>query len=197
MASGTFIPLTVAFVLRSLPRNLWVFGIGAYAIFAGVILLGWDPILAIPLGGFAALLLAVPTAFFAFRLQGAYFAIGTWVMAEIYRLVLAQFKQLGGGTGASLPAYVTNEVAGIAWVRALFDVRTAAARDIITYWAALSLAVGWLLVTALAPEIGYDNAAKIAKHAHAEGLTLKQAGLALGLVDAETFDRLVRPETMV
>ena len=54
-----------------------------------------------------------------------------------------------------------------------------------------------MLVTALAPEIGYDNAAKIAKHAHAEGLTLREAGLALGLVDAETFDRLVRPETMV
>ena len=54
-----------------------------------------------------------------------------------------------------------------------------------------------MLVTALAPEIGYDNAAKIAKHAHAEGLTLKQAGLALGLVDEATFDRLVRPETMV
>ncbi len=54
-----------------------------------------------------------------------------------------------------------------------------------------------MLVTALAPEIGYDNAAKIAKHAHAEGLTLKEAGLALGLVDAETFDRVVRPEDMV
>jgi fumarate hydratase class II len=54
-----------------------------------------------------------------------------------------------------------------------------------------------MLVTALAPEIGYDNAAKIAKHAHAEGLTLKEAGLDLGLVDAVTFDRLVRPETMV
>jgi fumarate hydratase class II len=54
-----------------------------------------------------------------------------------------------------------------------------------------------MLVTALAPEIGYDNAAKIAKHAHAEGLTLKQAGLALGLVDEATFDRLVRPESMV
>ncbi|HJT40568.1 MAG TPA: class II fumarate hydratase [Sphingobium sp.] len=54
-----------------------------------------------------------------------------------------------------------------------------------------------MLVTALAPEIGYDNAAKIAKHAHAEGLTLKEAGLALGLVDEASFDRLVRPENMV
>ena len=54
-----------------------------------------------------------------------------------------------------------------------------------------------MLVTALAPEIGYDNAAKIAKHAHEKGLTLKQAGLALGLIDEATFDRLVRPETML
>ncbi|MGE4322975.1 MAG: class II fumarate hydratase [Sphingobium sp.] len=54
-----------------------------------------------------------------------------------------------------------------------------------------------MLVTALAPEIGYDNAAKIAKHAHVEGLTLKEAGLALGLVDEATFERLVRPENMV
>ena len=54
-----------------------------------------------------------------------------------------------------------------------------------------------MLVTALAPEIGYDNAAKIAKHAHAHDLTLKAAGLALGLVDEATFDRLVRPEAMV
>lgn len=53
-----------------------------------------------------------------------------------------------------------------------------------------------MLVTALAPEIGYDNAAKIAKHAHAEGLTLREAGLALGLVDEATFDRVVRPEAM-
>ncbi|QQV76889.1 class II fumarate hydratase [Sphingomonas aliaeris] len=54
-----------------------------------------------------------------------------------------------------------------------------------------------MLVTALAPEIGYDNAAKIAKHAHAEGLTLREAGLALNLVDEATFDRVVRPEDMV
>jgi fumarate hydratase class II len=54
-----------------------------------------------------------------------------------------------------------------------------------------------MLVTALAPEIGYDNAARIAKHAHHNGLTLKEAGLELGLVDGETFDRVVRPEKML
>ena len=54
-----------------------------------------------------------------------------------------------------------------------------------------------MLVTALAPEIGYDNAAKIAKHAHEHGLTLKQAGTELGLIDEATFDRVVKPEKMV
>ncbi|WP_375291090.1 class II fumarate hydratase [Qipengyuania sp.] len=54
-----------------------------------------------------------------------------------------------------------------------------------------------MLVTALAPEIGYDNAAKIAKHALTHDQTLKEAALELGLVDAETFDRLVQPRNMV
>jgi len=54
-----------------------------------------------------------------------------------------------------------------------------------------------MLVTALAPEIGYDNAAAIAKHAHKQGMTLKEAGLDLGLVDEATFDRVVKPEKMV
>jgi fumarate hydratase class II len=54
-----------------------------------------------------------------------------------------------------------------------------------------------MLVTALAPEIGYDNASAIAKHAHKKGMTLKEAGLDLDLVDEETFDRVVKPETMI
>jgi len=54
-----------------------------------------------------------------------------------------------------------------------------------------------MLVTALAPEIGYDKAAKIAKHAHESGGTLKEAALNLGYVDAATFDRLVDPRTML
>jgi len=54
-----------------------------------------------------------------------------------------------------------------------------------------------MLVTALAPEIGYDNAAAIAKHAHKTGKTLKEAGLELGLIEEEMFDRLVKPEQML
>ena len=54
-----------------------------------------------------------------------------------------------------------------------------------------------MLVTALAPEIGYDNAATIAKHAHKTGQTLQEAGLELGLVDEATFDRVVKPEKMI
>jgi fumarate hydratase, class II len=54
-----------------------------------------------------------------------------------------------------------------------------------------------MLVTALAPVIGYDNAAKIAKQAHKDGTTLREAALASGLVDEATFDTHVRPEDMV
>ena len=53
-----------------------------------------------------------------------------------------------------------------------------------------------MLVTALAPKIGYDNAAKIAKTAHKKGTTLKEEALASGLVNAKEFDSLVRPEKM-
>jgi fumarate hydratase class II len=54
-----------------------------------------------------------------------------------------------------------------------------------------------MLVTALAPEIGYDNAAAIAKHAHKKGLTLKEAGIELGLIEEERFDEIVKPEKMI
>ena len=54
-----------------------------------------------------------------------------------------------------------------------------------------------MLVTALAPHIGYDNAAKVAKTAHKNGTALKKEAIALGFVDAATFDRIVRPEKMI
>ena len=54
-----------------------------------------------------------------------------------------------------------------------------------------------MLVTALAPEIGYDNATKVAKTAHKNGTTLKYEAVALGFVDEATFDRVVRPELMI
>ena len=54
-----------------------------------------------------------------------------------------------------------------------------------------------MVVTALNPVIGYDNAGKIAKKAHQEGTTLREAALASGLITAEDFDRVVRPEHMI
>ena len=126
-------------------------GIGAYALYGAVILGGADPVVSILLAGFAALALAVPTAYFAFRLQGAYFAIGTWVIAEVARLSVAQWQAVGGGTGTSLPRSALREIAVVDWIETVFDVRASAARDILTYWLALILAVAtiagiyWLL----------------------------------------------------
>ncbi|MEO1678734.1 MAG: branched-chain amino acid ABC transporter permease [Pseudomonadota bacterium] len=128
-------------------------GMGAYALFGGVILGGLDPVTAVLLSGIAAFLLAIPTAFFAFRLQGAYFAIGTWVIAEIARLSIAQWKAVGGGTGTSLPREAMREMMFVETIATAFDVRSSAARDIVAYWLALTLAVAtiagiyWLLRT--------------------------------------------------
>lgn len=116
-------------------------GIGAYAMFGAVILGGMDPVAAIAVGGLAAALLAIPTAFFVFRLYGAYFAIGTWVIAEVARLVVAQWKSLGGGTGTSLPREATRSIWGQETVAALFGVRGSHAADIVSYWLALVLVI--------------------------------------------------------
>ena len=116
-------------------------GLGAYGLFGAAIAWDMDPVLALPLGGLLALVIAIPTAFFAFRLAGAYFAIGTWVVAEVVRLSVAQWKAVGGGTGTGLPRVAQAEMSGTDLVARLFGVRNAAAQDILAYWLALVLAV--------------------------------------------------------
>ena len=116
-------------------------GLGAYVLFAGGLLLGVNPIVAIFLAGLVAIICALPTAFFLFRLKGAYFAIGTWVAAEIYRLSFAQMGQLGGGTGTSLPVSVSIDLVGLETIKSMLGVTTPAARDIELYWLALFLMI--------------------------------------------------------
>lgn len=122
-------------------------GIGAYFMFAAVILWGMDPLVGVLIGGLAAMVFAVPMAFFAFRLHGAYFAIGTWVVADIARLLAGQWKALGGGTGTSLPKGTTKDMIGVQWVKDALDVSSAAAADAVSYWLALGLAVAMLVAS--------------------------------------------------
>jgi len=117
-------------------------GLGAYLLFACTAVAGLDPVLAILIAGLGSALVAIPTAFIVFRLRGAYFAIGTWVVAEVFRLLLAQVKTLGGGTGMSLPRQVTNDGALLRATADLLGLRIAAARDVLSYWLALAVAVG-------------------------------------------------------
>ncbi|MGD9915522.1 MAG: branched-chain amino acid ABC transporter permease [Rhizobiaceae bacterium] len=121
-------------------------GLGAYALFYFSILPGLDPVLSILLSGIFAAAVALPTAFIVFRLRGPYFAIGTWVMAEVFRLLLAQYKALGGGTGTSLPKATTNDSFFVTLVADALGMRTAAARDVVAYWLALILAVFTILL---------------------------------------------------
>jgi fumarate hydratase, class II len=82
-------------------------------------------------------------------------------------------------------------------VMASFDVHCARGIEADRARIAALLERSLMLVTALSPHIGYDRAAQIAKHAHANAMSLREAALALGAVSAEEFDQWVRPEQMV
>lgn len=80
------------------------FGLGGYAMLALGNFGGVNPFVAVPLGALAAALVALPVSWVAFRLQGGYFAIGTWVIAEVFRLSMANIPAVGGGSGTTLTA---------------------------------------------------------------------------------------------
>jgi branched-chain amino acid transport system permease protein len=113
-------------------------GLGGYVLFAFAILFGISPLWSIPLAGMIAAAVSIPVAFLVFRLRGHYFAIGTWIVAEVFRLIASQISVLGGGSGTSLPA---------AFIIAIAPTRQL--REDILYWIALSLAVAVLALTVL------------------------------------------------
>ena len=116
-------------------------GLGGYGLFAVIVSLGIDPLQAVLLSALGVAVLAIPVGFVVFRMQGAYFAVVTWVVAEVFRLLLAQWKALGGGTGTSLPRSATSSMFGLDWTAELFGARSAAAREIVIYWASLLVMV--------------------------------------------------------
>jgi branched-chain amino acid transport system permease protein len=79
-------------------------GLGGYALLVMGNFLGINPFIAVPLAALFTMLVALPVSVVAFRLQGGYFAIGTWVIAEVFRLSIANVSAVGGGSGTSLTA---------------------------------------------------------------------------------------------
>jgi branched-chain amino acid transport system permease protein len=105
-------------------------GLGAYMLFALAMLAGVHPLVAVPLAGVAAAVIAVPVAALMFRLRGHYFAIGTWVVAEVFRLLASQVSALDGGSGTSLPSSVVLSIAASRQMR-----------EFTIYWIALAQVV--------------------------------------------------------
>jgi branched-chain amino acid transport system permease protein len=105
-------------------------GLGAYGLFIFGDKAGLHPFVAVVLAGLAAALIAIPTAALAFRLRGGYFAIGTWVIAEVYLLVIKNIPELGAGNGVTVSsaAQLGRE-----------------ARDRGAYWFALAVGAGAIL----------------------------------------------------
>jgi len=106
-------------------------GLGGYVLFSVALYLGWNPLFAILIAGVAGAAISIPVAKLVFRLNGAYFAIGTWVVAEVFRLSFGQMSSLGGGSGSSLPITIMKEMAD-----------SKAMREAMIYWSALALGVG-------------------------------------------------------
>jgi branched-chain amino acid transport system permease protein len=113
-------------------------GLGAYLLFALTILAGVPPLIAIPLAGVTAAVLSLPVAALIFRLRGHYFAIGTWIVAEVFRLLASQVSVLGGGSGTSLPVGVVTSIASSRQMR-----------EFLIYWIALALMVVILVAIVL------------------------------------------------
>jgi len=110
-------------------------GFGGYLLFALTTFGGFHPVAAIVTAGGLAAILSVPIAALIFRLRGAYFAIGTWVIAEVFRLSFAQISALGGGSGSSLPVNIVKSMAA-----------SRSGREALSYWLALGAAVVVILV---------------------------------------------------
>lgn len=106
-------------------------GFGGYMLLTLSVLGNVHPLPALLLAGVLSAAIALPTAMIVFRLRGAYFAIGTWVMAEVYRLGFSQIRILGGGSGKSLSTAVVKSIAA-----------SRATREMVIYWVGLALAVG-------------------------------------------------------
>jgi len=113
-------------------------GLGAYLLFALTILVGLPPLIAIPLAGVIAAILSLPVAALIFRLRGHYFAIGTWIVAEVFRLLASQVSVLGGGSGTSLPVGIVTSIASSRQMR-----------EFLIYWIALALMVVILIAIIL------------------------------------------------
>ncbi|NKB52839.1 MAG: branched-chain amino acid ABC transporter permease [Rhizobiaceae bacterium] len=113
-------------------------GFGGYLLFALTIFGGLHPLLAIGVASLFGAAMSVPVAALIFRLRGAYFAIGTWVVAEVFRLTFAQISALGGGSGSSLPVKIVKSVAS-----------SRTMREWTSYWLALGLVVLVLVVVYL------------------------------------------------
>jgi branched-chain amino acid transport system permease protein len=124
-------------------------GLGAYLLFAWAILTGLSPLAAIPIAGIISAVVAIPVAGLVFRLRGHYFAIGTWIVAEVFRLIASQLSALGGGSGTSLPASLVIAIAP-----------TRQMRDFIEYWIGLALVVAVLALIVLLLRSRYGLALK-------------------------------------
>ncbi len=152
-------------------------GLGGYALYLCALRAGVNPMLGLPIAGLVGVLISIPIILLLQRLRGAYFAIGSWVVAEAFLQIFQLVPAVGGGSGISLPATVVLSIA-----------RGRQTREFLIYWVFLGLAVAVIGVIVLLLRTRYGLALQAIRDnetaAKSNGIDVNRARMVVFVVAA-------------
>jgi branched-chain amino acid transport system permease protein len=152
-------------------------GLGGYTLYLCALWAGVNPLVGLPLAGVVGGLISIPIIVLLLRLRGAYFAIGSWVVAEVFLQIFQLVPAVGGGSGISLPAAIVKSIA---------DSRSA--RESLVYWVFLGLAIAVIGVIVLLLRTRYGLALQAIRDnetaAKSNGIDVNRARMVVFVVAA-------------
>ena len=152
-------------------------GLGGYTLYLCALWAGLNPMLGLPLAGVIGALISVPIVLLLLKLRGAYFTIGSWVVAEVFLQIFHLVPAVGGGSGISLPATVVQSIAS-----------SRSGRESLIYWVFLALAVAVIGVIVLLLRTRYGLALQAIRDnetaAKSNGIDVNRARMVVFVVAA-------------
>jgi branched-chain amino acid transport system permease protein len=152
-------------------------GLGGYTLYLCALWAGVNPMFGLPLAGLIGGLISIPIVLLLLKLRGAYFTIGSWVVAEVFLQIFQLVPAVGGGSGISLPAAVVQSIAS-----------SRSARESLIYWVFLTLAVAVIGVIVLLLRTRYGLALQAIRDnetaAKSNGIDVNRARMVVFVVAA-------------
>ena len=152
-------------------------GLGGYTLYLCALWAGVNPMFGLPLAGLIGGLVSIPIVLLLLKLRGAYFTIGSWVVAEVFLQIFQLVPAVGGGSGISLPAAVVQSIAS-----------SRSARESLIYWVFLTLAVAVIGVIVLLLRTRYGLALQAIRDnetaAKSNGIDVNRARMVVFVVAA-------------